>query len=169
MDTIFNQIHITRQEKIFLLIWIRNYKIDTTSDGMSVNRRNWIPHLGLHHLNPPSLDRKLTSKGKIGKNKKCSKPTKGCRLKYKKIEPTMDYSFFSLQFPPLQCIQGVPYIELQKGNGGSNVRILKAFGRIRVKLFGLIWEKFQKCLDLCTHPDGREFEVKSRVYMWVWD
>ena len=36
--------------------------MDTTSDGTSANRRNWIPHLGLHHLNPPSLDSKLTSK-----------------------------------------------------------------------------------------------------------
>ena len=38
----------------------------------------------------------------------------------------MDYSFFS-SIPPLQCIQGVPYIALQKGNGGSNPRIFKAF------------------------------------------
>ena len=29
--------------------------------------------------------------------------------------------------------------------------------------------KLQKYLNLCTHPYVREFEVKSRVYMRVWD
>ena len=38
--------------------------MDTTSIGTSMNWRNLIPHLGLHHLNPPSLDGKLTSKRK---------------------------------------------------------------------------------------------------------
>ena len=107
--------------------------MNTTSVGMSANRRNGIPHLGLHHLNPPSLDRKLTSQGKLGKNTKCSKGTKGCRLKYMQTVETMDYSLFSLQ-----CIQGVPYIALQEDNGGSNPSVLNAFGRPRVKWFGLI-------------------------------
>ena len=66
---------------------------------------------------------------------------KGCRLKYKKIEATMDYSFLALQFLLLQCIQGVPYIALQRGNGGSNQSVLKAFGSPRVNLFGLIGGK----------------------------
>ena len=97
----------------------------TTSVGTSTNRRNLFLQLGLHHLNPPYLDSKLTSKGNIGKNTKCSKGTKGCRLKYMKAMSTMDYSFVALPFLLLQCIQGVPYIELQRGNGG---RIL-AFSR----------------------------------------
>ena len=49
----------------------------TTFVSTSVNRRNRVLHLGLHlglhHLNPPSLDSKLTNKGKLGKNTKCSK------------------------------------------------------------------------------------------------
>ena len=45
----------------------------TTSVGTSANRRNYVLHLGLHHYNPPSLDSKLTRKGKLGKNTKCSK------------------------------------------------------------------------------------------------
>ena len=36
--------------------------MDTTSVGTSANQRNRIPQLGLHHLNPPSLYSKLTSK-----------------------------------------------------------------------------------------------------------
>ena len=51
--------------------------MDTTSVGTSVNQRNGIPHLGLHHLNPPSLDSKL------GLNTKVLQGTKGCRLKHK--------------------------------------------------------------------------------------
>ena len=55
-----------------------------------------------------------------------------------KAEETMDYSFLALQFLLLQCIQGVPYIELQRGNGGLNPSVLKEFGRPRVKLFRLM-------------------------------
>ena len=44
---------------------------------------------------------------------------------------TMDYSFVALQFLLLQCIQGAPYIALQRGNGGSNPSDLEAYGRPR--------------------------------------
>ena len=98
MDTIFIfKCTLIGQENIFLLIKLEITKV-TTFVGTSTNRRNRVLHLGLHQLNPPSLDRKLTCKGKLGKNTKCSKGTKGCRLKYKKTEATMDYSFFALQF-----------------------------------------------------------------------
>ena len=52
---------------------------------------------------------------------------------------TMDYPFIALQ-----CIQEVPYIALQWGNGGSNLSDLKAYGRPRVKWFGLISRKTPK-------------------------
>ena len=104
----------------------------TNSVTTSVNGRNRGLHLGLHYFNPTSLDSKLTSKWKLGKNTKCSK---GCRLKYKQATTTMDYSFLALQFLLLRCIQGVPYIALQMGNGGSNPSDLKAYGRPRVKWF----------------------------------
>ena len=55
-----------------------------------------------------------------------------------KIEAKMDYSFLTLQFLLLQCIKGVPYITLQRGNGELNPSVLKAFGRPRFKLFGFI-------------------------------
>ena len=132
----------------------------TTSVGTSMNRGNRV----LHHLYFPSLYSNLTRKGKLGKNTRFSKGTKGCRLKYMQIVATMDYSFLALQ-----CIQGVPYITLQEGNGGSNPSVLKAFGMPRVKLFRLLSGKIQKYLDLCTHPDVHGFEVKSHVYMRVWD
>ena len=84
--------------------------------------------MGLHHFNTPSLDSKLTSKGNLGKNTKCSKGTKGCRIKYMQAPTKVDYSFLSLQFLLLQCIQGVPYIALQRGNRGSNLSDLEAYG-----------------------------------------
>ena len=108
----------------------------TTSVGISTNKRNRFLHLVLHHLNPPSLDRNLTRKGNIGKNTKCSKGKKGCGLKHKLTKATMDYSFFSLQ-----CIQGIPYIELQKGNGGLNLSDLKAYGRPRLRYLESYEEK----------------------------
>ena len=87
--------HIIGQENIFLLIKLE-ITIATTSVSTSMNRRNQVLHLGLHPLNPPSLSSKLTSKGNIGKNTKCCKGRKGCRLKYKQTEETMDYSSFAL-------------------------------------------------------------------------
>ena len=80
--------------------------MDTTSISTSTNKRNRAPHLGLHHFNPPSLDRKLTSKGKLGKNTKCSKGTKGCILKYMEAMATLDYSFIALQFLPFNVSKG---------------------------------------------------------------
>ena len=126
--------HIIGQEKIFILIKSEFTQV-TTFVGTSTNLRNRVLHLVLHHLNPPFLDKKITSKGKLGKSTKFSKGTKGCRLKYMQAMETIDYSFIDLQFLLLQCIQGVPYIALKRGNGGSNLSDLKAYGRPRVKWF----------------------------------
>ena len=68
----------------------------TTSVDTSTNRRNLVLHLGLHHLNPPYLDSKLIRKGKLGKNTKCSKGTKGFRLKYMKAMPTIQFLPFNV-------------------------------------------------------------------------
>ena len=56
----------------------------------------------------------------------------------RKAKARIDYSLLALQFLLLQCIQGVPYIALKRGNGGSNPSILKEFIRTRVNLFRLI-------------------------------
>ena len=105
MDKIFIQTYIIGQEKIFLLIK-SEITIVTTSVGTSTNQRNRFLDLGLHHLNPPSLSGKLTSKGNLGKNAKCSKGTKGWRLKYMLTMETMDYSLLSLQFLPFNVSNG---------------------------------------------------------------
>ena len=47
----------------------------------------------------------------------------------------MNYSFLSLQFILLQCIQEDQYVALQAGNGGSNLSVLKAYGSKKVNLF----------------------------------
>ena len=85
------------QENIFLLIK-SEITIVTTSVSTSMNWRNRVLHMGLHHLNPPSSDSKLTKQRQAWEEHKVLQGTKGCRLKYKQTEATMDYSFFSLQF-----------------------------------------------------------------------
>ena len=69
----------------------------------------------------------------IGKNTMYSKGQRDADSSIRKSEATMDYSFLTLQF-----IQEAQYIVLQRGNGGSNLSILKAYGRPRDKKFRLI-------------------------------
>ena len=67
MDAAFIQIHITGQEKIFLLIWIRDYKWQTMTARLRTGETKsptWASTTSiLHHS-----DSKLTNKGKLGKN-----------------------------------------------------------------------------------------------------
>ena len=51
--------------------------MNTTFVGTSANRRNRVPHLGLHHFNPPSLNSKLTSKRKGWEEYKIAPRDKG--------------------------------------------------------------------------------------------
>ena len=74
----------------------------------------------------------------MGRTKSDPKGQRDADSSISTVESTMDYSFFTLQFLLLQCIQGVPYIELQNGNGGSNTRDIKEYRRPRVRIFGLI-------------------------------
>ena len=68
--------HLIGEEKIFLLIKSK-ITIVTTSVGTSVNQKNQVIHLGLHHLNPPSLDRKLTNKRQAWEEHKVFQRDKG--------------------------------------------------------------------------------------------
>ena len=69
MDTIFIfKFTLIREEKIFLLIKSEITIVKTFVDT-STNRRNRVL-LGLHHLNPPSLDNKIIGKGNLGKKTK---------------------------------------------------------------------------------------------------
>ena len=51
--------------------------MNTTSVGKSVNRRNRVPHLGLHHFNPLSLNSKLTRKRQAWEEHKSAPRDKG--------------------------------------------------------------------------------------------
>ena len=76
MDKIFIQTYIIGQEKIFLLIKIKDYNGYNlcwhTCESEKLN-----PPLGLHHLNPPSLDSKLTSKRQAWEEDKSAPRDKG--------------------------------------------------------------------------------------------
>ena len=117
--------------------------MNTTSVGTSTNQRNWVPHLGLHHFNPPSLDSKLTSKGKAWQEHKSAPRDKGIQTQAQ-VLATMVYSSLALNSSCLQCIQMVPYIALQWGNEGSNLSDLKAYGRLGDKWFGSTSRKTPK-------------------------
>ena len=67
----------------------------TTFVGTSANQKNWIPHLGLHHLNPLSLDSKLTRKTQAWEEHKSAPRDKGMQTQAQ-VLATMDYSFFAL-------------------------------------------------------------------------
>ena len=69
---------------------------------MFANWKNGIPHLGLHHLNPPSLDSKLTSKRKSWEEHKNAPRVKGMQTQAQ-VPKKMDYSFFALN--SLLCLQ----------------------------------------------------------------
>ena len=51
--------------------------MNTTSVGTSANQRNRVPHLSLHHFNPPSLDSKLISKREAWEEHKSAPRDKG--------------------------------------------------------------------------------------------
>ena len=77
MDIIFIfKYTLIKQEKIFLLIKSK-ITIVTAFVGTSTNRRNPVHHLGLHHLNPPSLDSNLTRQRKSWEEHKVLQRDKG--------------------------------------------------------------------------------------------
>ena len=51
--------------------------MNATYVGTSANQINQVPHLGLHHFNPPCLDSKLTSKRKAWEEHKSAPRDKG--------------------------------------------------------------------------------------------
>ena len=103
-----------------------------SSIATSLNQRNLVLHLGLHNLNNPSLDRKPIRKGKLGKNTKFSKGQRDADSSINKLRQQWTIVSCS-SIPPFQCIQRVPYIALQWGNGRSNLSDLKAYGIPRDK------------------------------------
>ena len=89
--------------------------------------------MGLHHFNSPSQGQAHKTMERFGRETMCAQNDKGMQTQAFMNEATMNYSFLTLQFLPFQCIQRVPYIVLQWGNGRSNLSDLKAYGRPRDK------------------------------------
>ena len=109
MDAIFIQIHITGQEKIFLLIWIRDYKWQPLTAHLRTGETEY-PTWGsttsiLHHF-----DSKITSKRQAWEEHNSA--PKGQRDADSSIVlATMDYSFDTLNsLFCFQCLNGSLYI-----------------------------------------------------------
>ena len=92
---------------------------------MSANRRNRITHMGLHHLNPPSLDSKLTSKRKAWEEHKSAPRDKGMRTEAQ-VPSHNGLYFLCSQFSHMPSMyHRVPYIAFQRGNERLNPSDLK--------------------------------------------
>ena len=76
----------------------------------------------------------------------------------------MDYSFLTLQFLTFKCIQRVPYIALQWGNGRSNLSDLKHMKGQETSDSDPHQGKLQNHLAFCTHPDVHGFKGQIRVH-----
>ena len=138
--------HIIGEEKIFLLIKSNITQV-TTSVGMSMNQRIWVLHLGLHHLNPPSLDSKLTRKCKLGKNTKCSKGQRDADSNTSKLRQQWTIVFLLFNSSSSMYPRD-SYIVLQWVNGRSNLSDLEAYGRPRDKWLGSTSRKTTKTFGL---------------------
>ena len=164
MDQIFIQIHIIGKEKIFLLIWIRDYKWQPLKARLwtgETESPTWASTTSiLHHFYS-----KLTSKRKSWEEHNSAPRDKGMQTQAQ-VPTTMDYSYLALNSSCLQCIQRVPYIALQWGNGRSNLSDLKAYGRSTDKWLGSTSRKTPKHLAFCTHPNVHGRKGYIHVYMW---
>ena len=156
--------HIIGQETIFLLNKSEITQVKT-SVGTFVNRRNWV----LHHLNPLSLDSKLTRKGKLGKNTKWSKGQRDADSSTRKLRQQWPIVFLLFNSPLFNVSKGF-LIWYSKGVMEGQIRdISRHVEGQDTRDLDPHQGKLQKYLDLCTHPDVRGFEVNIRVYTWVWD
>ena len=156
MDTIFIQIHITGQEKIFLLIWIRDYK--------------WQPLMA--RLWTRETESSITqiacslAKGKLGKNTTVLQGTKGCRLKHKFWQQWTIVSVLSIlsYLPPFNVSKGSLY-SFTRDNERPNLCDLKAYARLGVIWVGSKSRNAPKDFGLCTHPDVRDYRGNIHVCM----
>ena len=149
METIFIQIHIIEQEKIFLLIRIRDYKWQPLMARLwtgETKSPTWASTTSILHI----LIVSSQAKGKLGKNTTVLQGTKGGRLKPKFWQQWIIVSLLSILLC-LQCIQRVPYIAFKWGNESSNPSDLKAYGRLGDKWVGSMSRKTPKEFGLFAH------------------
>ena len=156
MDTIFIQIHITRQEKIFLLIIIRDYKWQPLTARLRTGETE-SPTSILHHS-----DSKLTNKGKLGKNTTVLQGTKGCRLKHKFWQQWT----IVLLLSKLSYAFNVPRGSLYSSSKGYwRVESVRSQGIWKARShMSLIQDKERSnSFGLCTHPDVHDYRRNIRV------
>ena len=132
MDSIFIQLHIKWTGKHISINQIIDYNSDILCRHVC-ELEKLSPAPGPPPLQSSISRQQAHKKRQTWEEHKVLQGKKGCRLKYKQAMETMDYSFLALQFLYFQCIQRVPYIVLQWGNGRSNPSDLKAYGRPRDK------------------------------------
>ena len=145
----------------------------TTFVSTSMNRRNWVLHLGLQHFNPPSLDSKIISKGKLGNNTKCSKGQRDVDSSTSKLRQQWTIVFLLFNSSPFNVSKGF-LIYLFNGVMEGRIRaISRHMEGQEINDSDPHQGKLQNHLAFCTHLDVcgfkgqstyiREKRIKSRV------
>ena len=128
MDKIFIQTHIIGQEKIFLLISIRDYNRYNLCRHVCESKKTNPP------LGPPPPQSYISRyqahylKESLGRTQKCSKGTKGYRLKRKFQQQWTIVSLLSISLYAFNVPRGSLY-SFTRDNEGLNPSDLKAYGR----------------------------------------
>ena len=156
--------HTLLDKKIYFYWYKIEITIVTTSVGTYTNQRNWVPHLGLHHFNPPSLDSKLTRKRQAWEEHKVLQETKGCRLKYK-LQQQWTIVFFLFNSSLFKVSEG---FLIYLFNGVMEGRIWAISRHIKGQETSDLdphQGKLENYLAFYTHPYVRGFKVQIHVYM----
>ena len=163
MDATFIQIHITGQEKIFLLIWIRDYKWQPLTARLQTRETEsptWATTTSILHLWIVSSQ----AKGKLGKNRKVLQGTKGCRLKHKFWKQWTIVLLLSILSYAFNVPRGSLY-SFFKGILKGRIRaISRHMERPGVKWVKSMSRKTPKGFGLCTHPNVHGFSGQTHVY-----
>ena len=161
MDATFIQIHITGQEKIFLLIWIKDYKWQPLTACLRTGENEsptWASTTSiLHHF-----DSKLTSKGQAWEEQ--SSAPKGQRDADSSIVlETMDYSFDTLNsLLCFQCLNGSLYSFSKWYWKVESVRS-QGIWKARSHMSRIQDKECSNSFGLCTHLDVRDYRGNIHV------
>ena len=137
----------------------------TTYVGTSMNRINRVLHLGLHHLNPPSINRNITSKGKLGKKTKCSKGQRDVDSSASKLQKQWTIVFFLFNSSLFNVSKGFLIYFFKGVMEGQIWAISRNMEGQEISDSDPHQGKLQKYLDLCTHLDVHGYRSQTRVCM----
>ena len=139
-------------------------RVVTNSVGTSLNRRNRVLHLGLHHFNPPSQWKAYKAMTSLERETMCAQKDKGMQNQAYMNGGTMNYSFLALKWSsPLMHPRGSIYSP-SIGSEGSSWSISRHMEGQELISSGLI-EKNSKCFCFYAYfPMYMSYNGESCMY-----